>query len=79
MSSEAIVSNNQRSLPTWFYVRLCLMYEKKKKKLMFVQKILYERRHFPLIRALIKGARSFVARVLKNALMREHHLPALGS
>jgi hypothetical protein len=26
MSSEAIVSNNQRSLPTWFYVRLCLMY-----------------------------------------------------
>jgi hypothetical protein len=32
MSSEAIVSNNQRSLPTWFYVRLCLMYENKKKK-----------------------------------------------
>jgi hypothetical protein len=27
MSSKAIVSNNQRSLPTWFYVRLCLMYE----------------------------------------------------
>jgi hypothetical protein len=26
ISSEAIVSNNQRSLPTWFYVRLCLMY-----------------------------------------------------
>jgi hypothetical protein len=46
---------------------------------MFVQKILYERRHFPLIRALIKGAHSFVARALKNALMREHRLPALGS
>jgi hypothetical protein len=28
MSSEAIVSNNQRSLPTWFYVRLCLKYSK---------------------------------------------------
>jgi hypothetical protein len=43
--------------------------------LMFVQKILYEplaRRHLPLIRA-------FVARALKNALMREHRLPALGS
>jgi hypothetical protein len=29
MSSEAIVSNKQRSLPTWFYVRLCLMYKNK--------------------------------------------------
>jgi hypothetical protein len=49
---------------------------------MFVQKILYEPlalRHLPLIRALIKGTRSFVARALKNALMREHRLPALGS
>jgi hypothetical protein len=26
MSSEVVVSNNQRSLRTWFYVRLCLMY-----------------------------------------------------
>jgi hypothetical protein len=26
MSNEAIVSNNQKSLPTWFYVRLSLMY-----------------------------------------------------
>jgi hypothetical protein len=33
----------------------------------------------PFIRALIKGTRSFVARALKNALMRENHLPALGS
>jgi hypothetical protein len=50
--------------------------------LIFVQKILYEplaRRHLPLIRALIKGTRSFVARALKNVLMREHRLPALGS
>jgi hypothetical protein len=49
----------------------------KKFNLIFVQKILYE--PLPFIRALIKGTRSFVARALKNALMREHRLPALGS
>jgi hypothetical protein len=43
--------------------------------LMFGEKILYEplaRRHLPLIRA-------FVARALKQALIREHRLPALSS
>jgi hypothetical protein len=38
--------------------------------------------NFPVVlikSALIKGTRSFVARALKNALMRKHRLPALGS
>jgi hypothetical protein len=49
----------------------------------FKNHIFYERKRMkklaPFIRALIKGTRSFVARALKNALMLEHRLPALGS
>jgi hypothetical protein len=77
ISSEAIVSNNQRSLPTWFYVLYVQCIKTKNFNLIFVEKILHE--PLPFIRALIKGTRSFVARALKNALMREHRLPALGS